>query len=172
MRRLVAVLILACAGCESSKPPSPPTTPTPTSPTVSALSVAGAGCVEGVCSGLVGSTVQLSAEATLSDGTTKDVTAQTQWSSTNANVASVSAGVLVPFPAAGKTNIAAAYEGLSARQTMRLTSCGYAAPGIPAFDAAGGSGSVTVATPSACRYTVMSVDPWIRVGGTGPIAGP
>jgi Bacterial Ig-like domain (group 2)/Putative binding domain, N-terminal len=171
MRRLVAVLILASAACSPSKPASPPTTPTPTAATVSGLSVTGPGCVEGVCSGQVGGTVQLSARATLSDSTTQDVTAQAQWSSANASVASVSGG-LVTFHAAGDADIAATFGGFSARQTMRLISCGYAPPGVPAFDAVGGSGAVSVATASGCHWTVASNDPWIRIGERGPFAGP
>jgi hypothetical protein len=111
------------------------------------------------------------ATATLSDSTTEDVTAQAQWSSTNAGVATVSAG-LVRFLAAGDAEIVAAYQGQSARGAIRSVACGYVPEGIAAFNAVGGAASITVATAPGCRWSIVTDDAWISIAGKGPFTGP
>jgi len=121
---------------------------------------------------VVGSTVQLSAKATMTGSATEDVTAQAQWSSTLASVATVSSGGLVTFRAAGDADIVAAYQGFSAHGTMRGTSCDVTASAVSALNAVGGSGTVAVTIPSPCRWTMATSDSWIRISGDGPFTGP
>jgi hypothetical protein len=118
-----ALLTFACGGGSTS---STPTTPTPTQSqaTISSLEVTGPGCSAGVCAGTVGATLQMSATAHMSDGTTVTVTSQAQWNSSITSVATVSAGGLVTFQAAGDTDVVAVYQGKSSGQTIRLQPAG------------------------------------------------
>lgn len=112
-RITIAMLILVGAACsgKSAAPPTNPTPPPPAAPTVTTVTVSGAGCSNGSCSGQVGGSLQLTATAQLSDNSTQNVTTQAQWNSTNANVASVSSSGLVSFRAAGAADITAVYQG-------------------------------------------------------------
>jgi len=58
-----------------------------------------------------GATVQLTATATLSDGSTQDVTNSAIWSSKNNSVASVNGSGLVTSSTAGAVDISATYDG-------------------------------------------------------------
>jgi hypothetical protein len=59
---------------------------------------------------LPGATAQLTATASLSNGSTQEVTGQAAWQSTNAAVATVSSGGLVTAVAAGSAEIRASYQ--------------------------------------------------------------
>lgn len=129
----VTVLILAsfslvlgaCGGGNSSTPASTaPTQPTPSAPTVTGVTVTGPGCANGICSGQVGGTLQMTATAQKSDNTTQDVTASAQWSSSNEAVATVSAAGLVSFRGPGDGDIVAVYQGKLGGQTVRLIPAG------------------------------------------------
>lgn len=132
----VAIALIACGGGSGTSSPAAPTpapapAPAPTTPTVTALNVTGAGCVadfagtaqfQTLCTAekiLPGSTLQLTATATLSDSTTQNVTSQAQWTSTNQNVATVNASGLVTILRTGETDVVAAYQGKSAGHTVR-----------------------------------------------------
>jgi Bacterial Ig-like domain (group 2)/Putative binding domain, N-terminal len=169
---VLALITAACSGGGSSPIPTQPAAPSPTPSPVTALALTGHGCVDGLCSGQVGNTVQLVATATLSDGTKQDVTAQAQWSSTNPGLATVSGAGLVGFLAAGDAEIVATYQGQSARGTIRSVACGFVPEGVAAFNAVGGTASITVATGPGCRWSVVTGDPWIRIDGKGPMTGP
>ena len=95
----VFVLVVLSAAC------SGPTAPTLSTPTVSSLAIS-------FPSGLtpaVGRAMQLTATASLSDGTTRDVTTQTAWRS-DSGVAAVTAGGAVTFVTDGCVSITASYE--------------------------------------------------------------
>lgn len=100
LRLLIAVGFL-CSACGS----------TPTAPTVTGFTLIGIP---------VGNNVQVEARAQLSDGTTKNVSVNgATWSSSNTNVATVSAiGLVTPGASTGDVEIRATYNGMSA--TLRL----------------------------------------------------
>ena len=85
-----------------------------TSPaSVSSLSISSPSTTVGV-----GSTVQLSVAATMSDGTTQDVTAEATWQSSSSGTASVSDTGAVTGVASGSTTITASYQGVSTTANM------------------------------------------------------
>jgi carboxypeptidase family protein/Big-like domain-containing protein len=110
---LAAVGLAACGG-SPSKPSTTSTTTTSSAPSVTAVAVTGAG------QGTPGQTAQLTATATLSDGSTQNVTPQATWESSNTGVATVSPAGLVTFVAAGVADIRATYRSVtgSARITV------------------------------------------------------
>lgn len=108
---LTAVVILcagfsACSGGGSS-------TKTIVTPTVTSLSVS---TMSGTLN--VGATVQLSATAGYSDGSSQDVTSQATWTASNAN-ATVASG-LVKGVAAGSVTITASFSGQSGTATVTI----------------------------------------------------
>ncbi len=70
----------------------------------------------------LGQTVQLSVSGTYSDGTSKDQTAQAQWSSSNASIAAVTATGVVQASAVGAASIAASFNGLTASINVTVDS--------------------------------------------------
>jgi hypothetical protein len=99
---LVAVVTLAAlaAGCGSSTP----------SATVSAIAISPSICFVGRTN-----SKQLSAEATLPDGSKMDITsnAGTTWSTANSNTATVNSSGVVVGVNAGVTQVTASYGGAS-----------------------------------------------------------
>ena len=87
----VAGLTIACS--KSSKSPS----------TVSSITVTGAAPA-------VGSAVQFTATAALSDGTTQDVTSLAAWQSSDTTAATVSSTGVVTAVAAGTVDVTATYQ--------------------------------------------------------------
>lgn len=69
----------------------------------------------------LGETAQLKLTATLADDTRVDRTSQADWQSSNRNVATVGQTGLVRAVGSGRANIAALYEGASARLTVTVT---------------------------------------------------
>ena len=117
--RLIALagLIATLIGCLKPSDPGPTPAPTPTAAqaaTVTSVAVGGGN------TGTVGQTSQLSATATMSDGTTQVVTGQATWESTNASIVSVSASGLATFVAPGEAELKATYRSItgSARATI------------------------------------------------------
>ena len=94
----LAVLASAC-GSDGGSPTPPPT------PTVLSVGVSGAPILT------AGSTSQLSATASLAGGAAQTVTGTATWQSSNAAVATVSAGGLVTAVSAGTARITATYQG-------------------------------------------------------------
>lgn len=78
----------------------------------------------------VGVSAQFSAVAQLSNGTSQDVTAQASWQSSNAAVASVSAGGSVTGAGLGGVDIRASYQGVTGFRTIDITTV---APGRLSF---------------------------------------
>jgi hypothetical protein len=95
------------AGCGSKNGPTAPGVVVAPPLTVRMINVSGNGMLTAP-----GQTTQLSAEATLSDGSKKNVTSTANWTTSNANVATVSGG-LVTAVDLGKTSIFASAEGTS-----------------------------------------------------------
>lgn len=95
---LAGVVTLAACAKSSTAPSGPPAV------TVSSIAVAGSNAID------VGNATQLTATATLSDGSTRNVTSTATWQSSNTAVATVSGG-RVSAVAAGTATISAALDG-------------------------------------------------------------
>ncbi len=67
-----------------------------------------------------GSTQQFTATGTYSDNSTKDITSQVTWSSSNTAVASINAAGLATAPAAGTTTISAVQGGITGTTTLTV----------------------------------------------------
>jgi hypothetical protein len=96
------VMAMACGGSSSSTP----TTPTAPTPTTTFVAITGT-----VSLTSTNPTSQLKATATLSNGTTQDVSAQAAWQSSNQAVATASASGLVTAVGPGTASISAVYQG-------------------------------------------------------------
>jgi hypothetical protein len=125
-RRLaLALILLLCCACGDKKSPTSPSTPapltTPTTPTLTSVTVQGTNCAnEGVCE-LPGDTLQLSATARYSDGTSSTVTNSAAWTSTAPSVATVTTGGLVTSKSTGTSDVLATYQGKSGGVTIRVS---------------------------------------------------
>jgi hypothetical protein len=116
--RLIGVVVLAIAldgyACDHSTTapsPSPAAPAAPAAPptlTVTKLVVTG-----NTSLAAIGETSQMTASATLSDGTTKNVTSDASWSSTNQSVVTVSPTGVVTCVAFGVAFVQAAFNGRS-----------------------------------------------------------
>ncbi len=105
---------------------------------------------------------QLTAIATLSDGTTQNVTSATTWQSSSATVATVSTGGLVTAVAAGTATITATYQGKSATLGITVT--------ISQFASLTGT-STWVGTWTDTRYNVSgSLNATFTVSGSSVTA--
>jgi hypothetical protein len=109
VRPVDPVLLLAALGamfsaCSHSSPTAPSTSSITVTGTVPA----------------VGQTSQLTAKATLSNGTIQDVTALSTWSSSNPAVATVTSGGLLRVTQLGAADITATYQGMSGKLSWSL----------------------------------------------------
>ena len=100
---VLSLCAVLAAGCGSSGGGTTPPTPV----TLTAFAVSSAG------SPVVGDTVQFTATATFSDGTTQNVAGQATWESSNQVVATITSGGLATFLAQGDTDIKATYRSSS-----------------------------------------------------------
>lgn len=98
----VGLAIVMCGACGDNPTPTAPSPP-PTA-SVAAITVTGGGST--------GAPVQLTAMAQFSDGTGKDVTTLAAWSSSDAQIASVTGG-LVTVVAGGEVDVRATYQDVS-----------------------------------------------------------
>jgi hypothetical protein len=110
---LVSLVGLVVVGCSKESSP-PPTSPTPA---VTAVTVTG---YSGTPMSRPTQTVQLSASARYSDGSTRDVTGTAAWRSDNPGVAEVSAAGLVTARGDGEVTIAADVQGVAGNQRLRV----------------------------------------------------
>ena len=99
---VVAVFAAAC----SSSPTS--------STTVASIAITGSAPA-------VGSTSQLTATATMSNGTTQDVTSSATWVSGDATIATVSGAGVVTGVSAGSTTVTATYQSVTAADSIAVT---------------------------------------------------
>lgn len=106
-------LVVACAEPNrpptAPSPPTPPTPPGPTTPSVTSLTVSGSTSIAAP-----GGTTQLTATARYSDDTTRDVTAEAQWSPSTSdpftNVLTVISRGLIKAERYGKDGVRATYD--------------------------------------------------------------
>jgi hypothetical protein len=105
-RGLLAVIVsLASVGCGDSPPPAAPSPPSVAAPpTVTGFAITG-----NVPLTAVGESRQLTATATFSDGTTKDVTTEAQWGSNTPSVIAMTSSGVVTVVTFGVGGIIARY---------------------------------------------------------------
>jgi hypothetical protein len=115
---LISLVVLAGGGCGDNRSPAAPPPPPP-SLTVKNLMIDGNTALTAI-----GQTSQLTARATFSDGTVKDVTSATQWTSTQPSVITISAKGLVTVVQLGRSDILASYSGQLASVVMLATQPG------------------------------------------------
>lgn len=110
---VMLIAALGCAACDRSKSVVIPIAPTPTTPatppvvtpTVTGLSIQGKTLLTAV-----GETSALTATASLSDGTTKDVTSAVLWSSSLPTTVGITPGGLATALQLGASNVGALYN--------------------------------------------------------------
>lgn len=109
-------LIFLCVACSKSETSSTPTQPTPQTPvTVSSVAVTGTSDLTAK-----GATTQLTATATMSNGTTENRTSTATWQSDNAAVASVSSQGVVTAVATGDATISATVSGVRGTRAVNV----------------------------------------------------
>jgi hypothetical protein len=163
----IVLLVLAqgLAGCGSHAPVSPTapttTTPTTTSPTTTRVAISG-----NVMLTTIGETTQLTATATLSDNTTKDVTTDATWSRGDARVATVSPSGLVTVVGFGATWISATYQSRGASMTVTATLPGtFVIAGRVREPGAGGIANVPVIDTITGRSATTDSDGYFSLAG-------
>src|SRR5262245_16936218 len=120
----VALLVSTCVSCGDhpsaptpTPPPAPPPTPAP--PTATRLAITGNGQLT-----RLGETSQLTATATLSDNTTKDVTGNVTYMVNDPRVVNVSATGLLTGMQYGATYVQGQYQNRYASLTVTVTPAG------------------------------------------------
>jgi len=156
---LLSTIVCACGSSDSTTP----TTPTTPSPTVTSVAVTGQ-------TPNVGLTSQFTSTATLSNGTTQNVTSQAAWQSSNAAIATVSNAGVVTAVAAGDVDITATYQSVAGRARITIGQSTFAIRGVvtdatsggilPNIDlqiTAGPNTGLATKTDSAGAYTLSGV---------------
>lgn len=158
MSRVIVLLVLAqgLVGCGSHAPVSP-TAPTPTpavSPTVTRVAIGG-----NVPLTKIGETTQLTATATLSDNTTKDVTSDGKWAWGDARIVTVSPGGLLTVTGFGATWALFTYQSRGAGITVTATPSGtFAIAGRVREPGAGGIANASVVDTISGRSAATDPD--------------
>lgn len=166
----VVGLFAALSGCHGSptRPETTTTTTVPATKTVTSVTVSGTAPA-------VGSTAQMTATATFSDGTSQDITTLAAWNTSNGAVATVNSAGVVTGVNAGQVNITATYQ--SSTGTISLTlappnctyklSVGSTINGSPN----GGTFIVGVSTGSGCPWNATSAATWLHASGSATGSG-
>ena len=126
---LAAVLLLsiaAVAGCGGSSSSTQTRSASPTAPGGSLLVINPASVSTVRLSGnltldAVGATSQLTATATFTDGTTRDVTNESRWGTSNVTVLTVSTTGLITAVDLGRASVAANYQGRNTSASVTIT---------------------------------------------------
>ncbi|HXG54227.1 MAG TPA: hypothetical protein VNJ03_02515, partial [Vicinamibacterales bacterium] len=99
-------LLLVLGACDGGRAPSPPTTPpAPTTPTAPPPALTGLSISGNLTLMAIGETSQLTATASFSDNTTKDVTAGGNWRTGDATVVTVNPGGLLTVVGFGVSDV-------------------------------------------------------------------
>ena len=139
-RSLAFVLVLVViGGCDSDGGGNGATAP---SPIATSLSLASAPQVSQI--------VQVTATASFSDGTTKDVTSAAAWSSSDTAIATVSSSGLVTALGGGDVDITATYEGVSATIRLTLTA---SAPNVTSISV---TGPISLELSASAQFTATA----------------
>ncbi|MGE3511374.1 MAG: carboxypeptidase regulatory-like domain-containing protein [Vicinamibacterales bacterium] len=137
----VTLWMAGCSGSDTAPSPTPTPTPTPTpsTPTVSAVTITSRQTSAAV--------YQLEARAQLSDGTSRDVTADAQWALSNSAIAQVSENGVLRALASGSVDVRATYESVTGTATLEVA--------VPFFSVAG---TVTEAPPASRLLEGVRID--------------
>jgi hypothetical protein len=159
---LLSTIVCAC-GSSDSTTPTTPTTPSTPSPSVTSVAVTGQ-------APNVGLTSQFTSTATLSNGTTQNVTSQATWQSSNAAIATVSNAGVVTAVAPGEVDITATYQSVAGRARITIALSTFVIRGVvtdatsggilPNIDlqiTAGPNTGLATKTDSAGAYTLSGV---------------
>src|SRR5260221_3830773 len=154
---VLMVMPLVLVGCGSNAPVSPtaPTsTTTSTGTTVTRVAITG-----NVTLARIGETTQLTATATLSDNTTKDVTSEGNWQRGDPRIVTISASGLVTVAGFGSTWISFTYQSRGAGTTVTATLPGtFVIAGRVREPGAGGFPNLLVVDTLSCRSTTTDSD--------------
>jgi hypothetical protein len=118
---LFMLLTVLAVGCNKSTPTSPGGGGGGGNGNLTVQSVA----VSGTLAVSEGETSQLTASATMSNGSTQDVSNQATWTSSNTMIATVSATGLLTAVATGTADISAVYQGHTGRGTAEVSAARY-----------------------------------------------
>lgn len=123
---VLVTLLAGSAGCNRSKSVSTPTSPTsPTAPPVVTTAAPTAVAIRGnAMLTAIGETAALTATASLSDGTLKDVTATALWASSDASIVTVSPGGMLTVVRFGQSYVRATYQSKTASLSVQATPAG------------------------------------------------
>jgi hypothetical protein len=118
VRAAVVLSVIVAAACSNTKedlgsPTAPSPSPSPTPATVRAVLVGGAA--------ISSSTYQMTARAELTDGSGRDVTADSQWSTSAAEIATISATGLLTIVHSGRIDVRATYQGVTGTMPLTVT---------------------------------------------------
>src|SRR5215470_7075615 len=108
-----AAMFSACGESSLAAPSATPPPHTTTDPSMRTSSIAVTGTVPAA-----GQTSQLTATATLSNGTMQDVTTQATWSSSSTDAATVTSGGVLKVLTTGCAVITATYQGMSGQLAL------------------------------------------------------
>jgi carboxypeptidase family protein/uncharacterized protein DUF3761 len=146
--------IVACSnsGVNPGAPTSPTPTPTP-SATVRSVTLTSAATSS--------SSYQVTAKADMSDGSSRDVTTQSQWTTSDATLATISSTGVLTVLRSGQVAVRATYLSVTGALTLALT-----APQPPASGLIVLSGTASETPPAAKRLSGVTV----RITD-GPAAG-
>ena len=115
IRLLILIALAGSWSCSGSTPNAATPNPVAAAVTVASLTVNAAAPLT-----RANQTVQLTATATFSDGTTQNVTSGAGWQSLAASIATVSADGVVTALTSGSVTITASYRGISASATVTV----------------------------------------------------
>jgi hypothetical protein len=166
--RLAVVLVIllaptwtSCGGDKSTPTTTTPTSPSTPSPTVTSLSISG-----NLTLTSVGETSQLTATASLSDNTTKDVTTSGRWQWGDSRVITISSGGLVTVVGFGATWISFVYQTRSATGDVTATLPGtFAVKGRVREPGVGGLANVSVVDTKTGRSATTDSDGEFSLAG-------
>jgi hypothetical protein len=108
------VIVTACGKDSPSAPSTPPPPATPPTPTISSLTVTGLDAVR------TGFFSDYTATAAMSDGSTQAVTSSVTWSSSDPNVATVTAAGRLSGQTHGSVSLNASYQGRTAAKAVSI----------------------------------------------------
>jgi hypothetical protein len=157
---LISVLCLSGVGCDDepdgplSPSPTPAAPPPPPPPVVVSLALSGNFELSSV-----GETSQLTATATLSDGTSKEVSREVRWSVLDSRVLTISPDGLVTITSLGRTNVSATYASRYASTKVAATPPGtFVISGRVREPGQGGALDATVTDRATGRSANANVD--------------
>jgi hypothetical protein len=119
---LGVVLVTALAGCSRSGSLTLPTSPSSPASSPAGLAAVTSLAVRGnAVLTAVGESTPLTAVATLSDGTSRNVTSAVQWVSSHASIIAVSPGGMLTVIRFGQSHVYATYQGKSSTLNVQAT---------------------------------------------------